>query len=258
MKYLMKLRYVGTEFCGSQIQPNVRTVQGVLNIAFEGVFGVKCKVTSCSRTDSGVHANAATLTVELPDGTTPIPCDKLPLAVAHHLPDDVSIFDVSLVEDCFHVRHDVVGKEYVYLVHNAPIHDPFLNHRAWFYPRVIDEVGMANMQRAADALLGEHDFATFMAQGSPVATTVRHLQDFRVKREGDMILFSVTADGFLYNMVRILVGTLIEVGVGRISCEDIPAILASCDRTKAGMTAPPEGLYLNQVFYDKNCIFDSN
>ena len=257
MKYLMKLRYVGTAFCGSQIQPNVRTVQGVLNIAFEEVFGVKCKVTSCSRTDSGVHANAATLTVELPDGTTPIPCDKLPLAVTSHLPDDVSVFDVVLVDDDFHVRHDVQGKEYVYLVHNAALKDPFLQNRAWFYPRVIDESGIAAMQKATEALLGVHDFATFMAQGSPVATTVRHLQDFRVKKEGDMITFSVVADGFLYNMVRILVGTLIEVGVGRISPDEIPAILASCDRTRAGMTAPPEGLYLNRVFYDKNCIFYS-
>ena len=250
MKYLMKLRYVGTHFCGSQIQPNVRTVQGVLNVAFEAVFGVKCKVTSCSRTDSGVHANAAALTVELPDGTTPIPEDKLPLAVSPHLPEDVSIFDVTLVSDEFHVRHDVVGKEYVYLVHNAPIRDPFMTNRVWFYPRVIDDNGIARMQKAATHLIGKHDFAAFMAQGSPVATTVRTMQALTVKKVGDMITFTVTADGFLYNMVRILVGTLIEIGVGRMDEEEMPKILASCDRTQAGMTAPPEGLYLNRVFYD--------
>ena len=250
MKYLMKLRYVGTDFCGSQIQPNVRTVQGVLNTAFETVFGVKCKVTSCSRTDSGVHANAASLTVELPDGTTPIPCDKLPLAVSPHLPLDVSIFDVCVVEDTFHVRHDVVGKEYVYLVHNASIRDPFLTNRAWFFPRPIDENGVKRMVAATTHFLGTHDFAAFMAQGSPVATTVRTIQAFSVKKEGDMITFSVTADGFLYNMVRILVGTLLEIGVGRIQPEDIPDIIASCDRTRAGMTAAPEGLYLNNVYYN--------
>ncbi len=250
MKYLMKLRYVGTEFCGSQIQPNVRTVQGVLNTAFEALFGVRCMVTSCSRTDSGVHANAAALTVELPDGTTPIPCDRLPQAVSPHLPEDVSVFDVCTVEETFHVRHDVVGKEYVYLLHNSSVRDPFLRGRAWFYPKAIDDEGLSRMREAAANLLGTHDFASFMAQGSPVATTVRTLQDFRIERDGELLKFYVTADGFLYNMVRILVGTMVEVAAGRIAPEDMGQILEAKDRVGAGMTAPPEGLYLNRVFYE--------
>ncbi len=250
VKYLMKLRYVGTDFCGSQIQPNVRTVQGVLNTAFEQLFGVKCKVTSCSRTDSGVHAHAASLTVELPDGTTPIPAEKLPLAVSPLLPSDVSVFDACLRPDEFHVRHDVKEKEYVYLVHNGMVRDPFMHHRAWFYPNPIGDAGLARMREALPYFIGEHDFAAFMAQGSPVATTVRTLMRFEVERAGETLRFTVRGDGFLYNMVRILVGTLIEVAVGRISPSDIPQIIASGERRLAGMTAPPDGLYLNQVFYD--------
>ncbi len=250
VKYLMKLRYVGTDFCGSQIQPNVRTVQGVLNDAFEHLFGVKCKVTSCSRTDSGVHARAASLTVELPDGTTPIPAEKLPLAVSPLLPSDVAVFDACVRPDDFHVRHDVKEKEYVYLVHNGAVRDPFMHHRAWFYPTLIDDDGIEKMEAALPYLLGEHDFAAFMAQGSPVATTVRTLTHFEIVREGETLRFTVRGDGFLYNMVRILVGTLIEVATGRIAPEELPSVLASGDRRRAGMTAPPDGLYLNRVFYD--------
>ncbi len=250
MKYLMKLRYVGTDFCGSQIQPNVRTVQGVLNDAFARLFGVKCKVTSCSRTDSGVHAHAASLTVELPDGTTPIPADKLPLAVAPLLPSDVSVFDACVRADEFHVRHDVKEKEYVYLVHNGTVRDPFLCNRAWFYPTPITDEGFERMRRALPYFIGTHDFAAFMAQGSPVATTVRTLTCFDVHREGEVLRFTVRGDGFLYNMVRILVGTLIEVAAGRIMPDDIPDVITGGERRRAGMTAPPEGLYLNQVFYD--------
>lgn len=249
MKYFMHLAYVGTDFCGSQIQPNVRTVQGALNDAFCTLFGVACRVTSCSRTDSGVHAIAAALTVELPGGDIPIPPEKLALAVQSHLPPDVAVFDVEVRPDTFHVRHDVSGKEYLYRIFNRPVHDPFLINRAWFFPRYLDEKAVARMNRAAQYLIGEHDFAAFQAQGSPVATTVRHVTGCEVRRMEDEIRVHVRADGFLYNMVRIIVGTLVDVGVGRTEPEEIPVILASQDRTRAGMTAPAEGLYLYRVFY---------
>lgn len=250
MKYLMKLSYIGTDFCGFQYQPNARTVQSALNEAFASLFGVACKVTSCSRTDSGVHAIASSLTVELPDGTTPIPAEKLPLAVARYMPSDVSVYDASIVPDTFHVRHDVVSKEYVYKLHNGKTQDPFLVGRAWFYPKHLGEEALARMREAAQYLIGTHDFATFMAEGSPVATSVRTLFSCTVDRQGEMLIFTVRGDGFLYNMVRIIVGTLVEVGHGRILPENMPAIIASCDRTRAGMTAPPEGLYLNRVLYE--------
>jgi tRNA pseudouridine38-40 synthase len=250
MKYLMKLSYVGTHFCGFQYQPNARTVQSALNEAFTALFGVACKVTSCSRTDSGGHAIASSLTVELPDGTTPIPAEKLPLAVARFMPPDVSVYDAVLVPDTFHVRHDVVSKEYVYKLHNGKTQDPFLVGRAWFYPKRLSDDALARMREAAKHLIGTHDFAAFMAEGSPVATTVRTMFACDVEKEGDMLSFRVRGDGFLYNMVRIIVCTLVEVGHGRISPEDMPAIIASCDRTRAGMTAPPEGLYLARVLYE--------
>lgn len=250
MKYFMHLSYLGTDFCGSQIQPNVRTVQGVLNDAFAALFGQTCRVTSCSRTDSGVHAIAAALTVELPDGSIPIPEDKLALAVQCHLPKDVAVFDVEVRPDTFHVRHDVTKKEYLYRIFNRPIRDPFLTDRAWFYPRLLDDTAVARMNQAAGCLVGEHDFASFQAQGSDVASTVRRVSSCEVTRTEDEVRVVVRADGFLYNMVRIIVGTLVDVGVGRTEPEDIPAILNSRDRTRAGMTAPPEGLYLYRVFYN--------
>ena len=250
MKYFMRLSYVGTDFAGFQFQPNARTVQGVLNEAFAAVFGRRALVTSCSRTDAGVHALASALTVALPDGSLPIPPERLALAVQTHLPHDVSVFDVEVRPDEFHVRHDVREKEYLYLIVNTPLRDPFLQNRAWFYPKQLDENSLVRMKRAAEYLLGEHDFAAFHAEGSPVATTIRRVTGCEVKREGNFVQVSVSADGFLYNMVRIIVGTLLEVGVGRKEPEEIPAILASRNRTLAGMTAPPEGLYLRRVFYE--------
>ena len=250
MKYFMRLSYVGTGFSGFQFQPDARTVQGVLNEAFAAVFGQRALVTSCSRTDAGVHALASALTVALPGGVLPIPPERLALAVQTHLPPDVSVFDVEARSDDFHVRHDVTGKEYLYLIANTPLRDPFFQNRAWFYPKQLDENALTRMKRAAGYLIGEHDFAAFHAQGSLVATTVRRLTACEVMRNGDLVQVSVTADGFLYNMVRIIVGTLVEIGVGRIEPEEIPAILSSRDRSRAGMTAPPEGLYLRRVFYE--------
>jgi len=249
MKYLMRLAYLGTGFFGSQIQPQVRTVQGVLNDAFAALFGVRCLVTACSRTDRGVHAVAAALTVALPDGTTPIPPDRLPFAVKCYLPQDVSVFSAVVVPDTFHVRHDVVKKEYRYRLCNTPLPDPFRVGRVWFYPHPLTEQALCRMRTAAGYLVGTHDFRSFMAEGSPVATTVRTVYDLAVDRAGDELIFTISADGFLYNMVRILVGTLVEVGAGRRDPESIPAVLSATDRTAAGMTAPPDGLYLNRVFY---------
>lgn len=249
MKYFMHLAYLGTDFCGLQYQPDHRTVQGELNCAFEALFGVTCRVTACSRTDSGVHALAAALTVALPDGTIPIPKDKLALAVQPYLPRDISVFDVDTREDTFHVRYDVVEKEYVYRISNRAVHDPFLTDRAWFYPRTLSQDAIARMQEAAAHLVGEHDFSAFQAQGSKASTSVRRLTACTVTKQDDEIRVTVRADGFLYNMVRIIVGTLVEVGVGRIAPDAIPAILAGRDRAAAGMTAPPEGLYLARVFY---------
>ncbi|MBR5144710.1 MAG: tRNA pseudouridine(38-40) synthase TruA [Clostridia bacterium] len=247
MKYFAKIKYLGTAFHGFQVQPGLRTVQGELNAALNQAFGLPCKVTGCSRTDAGVHANEFCLTVECDGGT--IPADKLPIAVARFLPEDLCLFYAEMCDESFHPRYDVKEKEYLYRIINRPIYDPFEYGRAWFLSRPITDSGIALMQSAAEHFIGRYDFSTFMSEGSDVEDTVREVTALSVNRVGDLIEIRISADGFLYNMVRIIVGTLTEVAFGRIPPDKIPEIIASCDRSRAGMTAPAEGLYLNKVSY---------
>ena len=247
MKYFAKIKYLGTNFHGFQVQPEKRTVQGELCTALALAIGHPCKVTGCSRTDAGVHANEFCLTVECDGGT--IPADKLPIAVARYLPVDLSLFYAEECKEDFHPRYDVVEKEYLYRIINRPIYDPFEYGRAWFVSRPITDSGIELMQAAACHFVGKYDFSAFMSEGSDVEDTVRSVKSLSVVREGDLIEIRISADGFLYNMVRIIVGTLTEVAFGRISPDEIPDVIASCDRARAGMTAPAEGLYLNKVTY---------
>ncbi len=247
MKYFAKIKYLGTAFHGFQVQPGLRTVQGELNTALNQAFGLPCKVTGCSRTDAGVHANEFCLTVEC-DGAT-IPADKLPIAVSRFLPEDLSLFYAEECDVEFHPRYDVKEKEYLYRIINRPIYDPFEYGRAWFLSRPITDKGLEMMQLAASHFVGKKDFCTFMAEGSDVEDTVRNITSLTVERTGDLIEIRISADGFLYNMVRIIVGTLTEVAFGRISADSIDAVIESHDRSRAGMTAPAEGLYLNCVTY---------
>ena len=247
MKYLAKIKYLGTDFHGFQVQPELRTVQGELNAALNQAFGLPCKVTGCSRTDAGVHANEFCLTVECDGGT--IPAAKLPIAVSRFLPNDLSLFYAEKCEDDFHPRYDVKEKEYLYRIINSRIYDPFEFGRAWFVARPITDDGLARMREAAGHFIGKHDFATFMAEGSDVTDTVRTVTALSINKKDDLIEIRISADGFLYNMVRIIVGTLTEVAFGRFSPDDMPGIISSLDRSRAGMTAPAEGLYLNHVIY---------
>lgn len=247
MKYFAKIKYLGTAFHGFQVQPEHRTVQGELNSALNQAFGLPCKVTGCSRTDAGVHANEFCLTVECEGGT--IPAEKLPVAVSRFLPNDLSLFYAEECNNNFHPRYDVIEKEYLYRIINSPIFDPFEYGRAWFVSRPITDEGIDRMEKACKHFIGKFDFSTFMAEGSDITDTVRTVTALSVEKNGNLIEIKISADGFLYNMVRIIVGTLIEVAFGRLSVDDIPHIIASCDRSKAGMTAPACGLYLNHVSY---------
>lgn len=250
MRYFAKIEYVGTDFSGFQIQPDRRTVQGELLSALEQTFGAPCRIMGCSRTDRGVHAKEFCLTIDT-DGAQ-IPPQKLPVAIARYLPPDLSLYYASACREDFHARHDVVSKEYVYRIWNAPVIAPFEYHRAWIvYPHISDEA-IVRMQAAAVHFVGKKDFSSCMAQGSEVTSTVRTVQSLTVERNGREILVRICADGFLYNMVRIIVGTLMEVAAGRMEADAIPAILKAKSRALAGMTAPPDGLYLNRVDYDKN------
>ena len=247
MRYFAKIKYVGTDFFGFQVQPDKRTVQGELNRALSEAFGAKCLITGCSRTDAGVHANELAVTIEA-EGAT-IPPERLPLAVSRFLPEDLSLISAKECDKSFHVRHDVKYKEYVYRIKNSRIRDPFEAKRSWFLPRPIDDASLCRMNEAAAKIIGKHDFSSFMAEGSDVTDTVRTVTELSVTRCGDIIEVRVCADGFLYNMVRIIVGTLVEVAYGRFTPDDVEKILLSRKRANAGMTAPPHGLYLNRVVY---------
>ena len=246
MKYFAKIRYLGTDFHGFQVQPEERTVQGELSRALAEATGVSCKVTGCSRTDAGVHANEFCITVE---GDFTVPADKLSVAVARFLPTDLSLFYAEECDSDFHPRYDVVSKEYLYKIKNERVYDPFYYGRAWFLPREIKEDQIELMRSAANYMLGKRDFSTFMSPGSDVEDTVRTIFYIDIQKIGTTIDIRICADGFLYNMVRIIVGTLTEVAYGRIRPEEISAIIESHDRKRAGMTAPPDGLYLNKVSY---------
>lgn len=247
MKYFAKINYLGTSFHGFQVQPGLRTVQGELSLALETAFGVPCRVTGCSRTDAGVHANEFCITIENEGGT--IPPDKLPVAIARFLPNDISLYYAKECSKDFHPRYDVLSKEYLYRIINRNIFDPFDYGRAWFVPRTIDDSGISAMREAADYIVGKHDFSCFMSEGSDVEDTVRNVFYIGIDKKEELIEFKICADGFLYNMVRIIVGTLLDVAFGKIMPCDLADIIDSKDRKKAGMTAPPDGLYLNKVTY---------
>jgi tRNA pseudouridine38-40 synthase len=247
MKYFAKIKYLGTAFHGFQVQPEKRTVQGELCQGLREALGVPCKVTGCSRTDAGVHANEFCLTVDA-EGAT-VPPEKLPLAVARFLPNDLSLFYAKECDADFHPRYDVKEKEYLYRIINTPIYDPFDFGRAWFVPRKITDDGLERMNEAAKNIIGKRDFSAFMSEGSDTEDTVRNVTSLTVERRGDLVEIKICADGFLYNMVRIIVGTLLEVAFGRFSPDYVAEVVASENRQKAGPTAPPDGLYLNRVIY---------
>ena len=237
------LSYDGTDYQGWQMQENAVTVQECVTKAAEKIFSQKISVNGCSRTDSGVHANEFCCNFRF-DGERSE--EKIILGMNSQLPDDIRVFGCEYVEPDFHARFDCKGKEYIYKVWNGKTGNPFMNRYSLFYPYELDDV-LLDLQ--SKAFIGTHDFAAFCAAGSIVKDTVRTVKDFSVKREGDLVTFSVTGDGFLYNMVRIMVGTLIYINNGKIEKDTIPDIILSKDRVRAGITARPEGLYLNKVFY---------
>ena len=253
MKLFLCLSYLGTAYNGYQVQGEQPTVQRELTRACAELFGERCDIVGCSRTDSGVHANMFCVTVAKRTTNvleTSIPEHRIPQALNAHLPEDISVFNALFVSDEFHPRYDVKYKEYVYRIYNSSTRSPFERDRAWFYPKRIDDRALLNMQKAAQYYCGTHDFTSFMAQGATVAHAVRTVTHANVQRYGNVIEFRVAADGFLYNMVRIMMGTLIAVAEGKLTPEQIPDVIAARDRACAGMTAPAHGLYLNSVVYE--------
>lgn len=242
---LLTLRYDGKAYHGWQIQNNAATVQGVFQTALERVLGERPAIKGCSRTDTGVHARA--FRVSLMTERT-IPCERLTAALNVNLPYDIAVTDCREVPQDFHARYSANGKRYEYLILNTPVRDPFYEGRALHWQHHID---CELLDRAAKGFIGQHDFAAFCSSGSDVQDTVRTVTQAKVERKGDIVSFTVAADGFLYNMVRIMTGTLLYVSMGKIDADSIGDIIDSRDRNRAGLTAPACGLYLDEVFYDE-------
>ncbi len=255
MKILLKLKYDGTDFFGYQVQPSRRTVQGVINTACKDLFGYQCDVTGCSRTDRGVHALSFFACISSQTNyPCQVPIDNIPRALNALLPDDISVIRAYNVADDFHPRYDAIAKEYIYLLYDGESKEPFLKNRALILNRKLSDEQIELMNRAVQILCGEHDFASFMAQGSKVTDTHRIIYNADIKRiegmfDDKLIMLRIKGNGFLYNMVRIIVGTMLEVAYGKIGIEDVLHLLETHDRSSAGNTVQPHGLYLNKVFY---------
>ena len=244
-RILLTLRYDGTAYHGWQVQPNGVTVQQVLQDAVEAVTGVRSGITGCSRTDAGVHADMFCCCF---DTASPLRGDKLCSALNYHLPRDVSVYDAREVEEEFHPRYHAKGKRYVYRIWNGNQRHPMYEKYAIWLKKPLD---VAHLNTVVQDYVGTHDFAAFCGAGSDLqGTTERTIHSCTVTRQGDLVLFTVEGDGFLYNMVRIMVGTLLEIAAGRMPADGIPAIWEGRDRTAAGPTAPAQALCLEQVFYD--------
>ncbi|MBR2444888.1 MAG: tRNA pseudouridine(38-40) synthase TruA [Clostridia bacterium] len=250
-KLLLTIAYNGHAYCGYQLQGELPTIALMLNKAAREAFGFDCNVTGCSRTDSGVHALGFCATVEPrnEEDKITVPTDKVPIAMNIKLPRDIAVLSAKEVEDTFHPRYNVIKKQYVYKIHASRIKNPFYENLALEYGREISDESIERMTQGAKFFIGTHKFDAFMAVGSKIEDTTRTVYDARVERNGDLVEFTVEADGFLYNMVRIMVGTLLWIDSGKIKPEDVKSIIESQNRDKAGFTAGAEGLYLKKIFY---------
>ena len=238
------LSYLGTDYHGWQMQKNLPTVQETLEKAIQMIVGHSVHVTGCGRTDAGVHAKCYVANFRT---TSTIPTDRLPYALNTHLPCDIVVTKAFEVHENFNAIGSCARKEYTYRIYNSRIKNPFYVNRAYFYPKRLDE---EVMNRAARMFEGTHDFAAVRSVGTNVRSTVRTIHYCYVERKGEMLELKVCANGFLYNMVRAITGTVLYAAEGKLTPEDIPVILDSGNRTLAGPTVPPGGLYLTRVWYE--------
>lgn len=258
-RILLRVAYDGTNYHGWQVQPNAKTIEGELNRVLTQLTGEKIQVTGASRTDAGVHALG---NVAVFDTASKIPAEKFSYALNQRLPEDIVIQSSLQVADDFHPRHCDCCKTYEYDILNRTFPLPAYRNTAYF---LYGDLDLDAMRRACQAFPGEHDFASFCAAGAQVQTTVRTIYSLEVleqplavtgrgvssQRSPERLLtIRVRGNGFLYNMVRIIAGTLVEVGRGHIRPEEVEGIIASCDRAKAGPTAPARGLRLVEIKYD--------
>ncbi len=240
----LKLMYVGTAYHGWQVQKKDVTVAGTLERALESVVNHPVRITGCGRTDAGVHAKVYIANF-FTDST--IPLDRLPLALNTRLPDDIVVEQAMLMPDRFSAIGSCVKKEYTYRIYNSRIRNAFYVDRAYFHAKPLDE---SILRAAAAQMVGTHNFAAMQSVGTEVRSTVRTVYYFEVERQNEIIDLRVCANGFLYNMVRAMAGTLLYTALGKLQPEEIPALLEAGDRTAVGPTLPPGGLYLTHLWYD--------
>ncbi len=237
--------YDGTKYHGFQRQANASTVQQVLEERLALIFGHDLKMTGAARTDAGVHAYGQVVSF-FAHGS--IPVEKVPLAAKSVLPDDIVIKAAEEVSERFHARFSAQSKIYIYRIQNSVSSDPFTRNYAWQLPIRLD---VEAMQSAMQSVVGTHDFSAFRAKGGAPVNPVRTIIAADCRREDETVTLYFWGNGFLYHMVRNLVGTLVEIGAGRRLPADFAAILAGKDRSRAGATAPPQGLFLKQVLYSQ-------
>lgn len=251
---LIKIEYDGTNFSGWQIQPHARTVQGEIEHVLKYIAMEDVHIHGTSRTDAGVHALGQCATFEW---NCPMPVEKLPEVMNRRFgaggtgrsgaPGDIRIISAEVVDDDFHARYSCKGKTYRYIIDKTG--DIFRRKQAFQYPGA-DELDLDAMRKAASYIVGTHDFKCFeTAGGTPRETTVRTVSSLEITEDERSIFIEITGDGFLYNMVRIIVGTLVETGAGKRSAEEMHAVIEGKDRGKAGFTAPPQGLYLKEIYF---------
>ena len=237
------LAYRGTAYHGFQRQENAVGIQNIIEDKLSGLTNAEVKINGCSRTDTGVHANEYCFSFETEHG---IPCGNIVRGMNSLLPDDIAFLSCEEVAEDFHARYSCKGKEYCYLVLNRQSKDPFLSDLALHYPYVLD---IPLMESAALDYVGTHDFTSFCGTANQKENSVRTIDYFKIEKDENLVKFVVKGDGFLYNMVRIMVGTLIFINEKKLKPDSVPDILAAKDRRLAGKTVPAHGLYLNKVYY---------
>ncbi|WP_409968462.1 tRNA pseudouridine(38-40) synthase TruA [Bengtsoniella intestinalis] len=240
----LKLMYNGTAYHGWQVQKTETSVCETIQIAIEKICGHPVQLVGCGRTDAGVHAERYIANFRT---TSKIPVERLPLAINTHTPPDIAVEAAFEVAEDFNAIGSCIKKEYTYRIYNSKIKNPFYVNRAYFYPKKLDEVFL---NRAANMFVGTHDFRAVRSVGTPTKTTVRTIHYCHVARNGELLELKVCADGFLYNMVRAITGTVLYAAEGKFLPEEIPAILERGDRSAAGPTVPAGGLYMTRLWYE--------
>lgn len=240
----LTIEYDGKDFNGWQKQPSKLNIQGEIERAIKEVTGEEAELTASGRTDAGVHALGQVANFKT---NSNIPIEKIPIALNTKLKKSIRVLEAEEVEERFHSRYNCKQKTYKYIIHNTQQGTAVYRNLQYNFAQHLDEM---KMNQAIQFFVGEHDFSGFKASGTSSKSSVRTIYKGSVRREGDLVIIEVTGNGFLYNMVRIIAGTLVEVGIGNIKPEQIPQIIDSKDRTRAGKTLPPQGLYLVEVNYE--------